>query len=139
MKNKSNCQLKLNLSFEEVNGVMDVRINDSLVTHVDNKAEVLIDIELPSTITIELSGKGPNDTIVNEGENGSWEIIKDKHVNINSIYLDCFKISDSFLFHNVILKANDKTITGPYLGENGTATIKFEKSSVLEQIITTER
>lgn len=94
------------------------------------KGSITIAILLPTVVTVITSGKGQEDTVVDEQNN----IIKDCYAKIREAYLDGFKLNEHFLHEKIVLRAdNGQVVTSNYFGFNGTAQIRLDKDSVFSQ------
>ena len=94
------------------------------------RGTVSVPVCLPTTVTVVASGKGPMDTLVDEQGN----IIQDCHACLREVYLDGFKLGDYFLYHKVMITADDgHELVTNYFGFNGRAVIDLPKKSVFAQ------
>jgi len=118
---KSN--LKFNFTAGLINGIgMNLTVNQSPIT-VSEKFVVDIDVELPTTVEFQLSGKNPSDTVVKNGE-----ILADKYVKLETIVVDGFtifpyQVSERYL----TLTTNNTTISADYWGVNGIAKFTIDQ------------
>lgn len=120
---------KVLLSLGECNGFMNSRwsANGHYITkqnHSSNTSEIEFRIKLPSTITIELSGKNPmTDTIVN----GDGRIIQDKFIKIDGMWLARHPIPEHIYMKMCEVDNGVDKFTTSYFGFNGTVTINFNE------------
>jgi len=88
-------------------------------------------IQLPTSIKIRTFGKGIDDTKLDENGN----IFEDMFVQIESISLDSFKLSDIYLHQKVSsITESGQEVISSYLGFNGETTINFFEENTLFQI-----
>lgn len=81
-------------------------------------------IPLPSKVSLTFSGKGPMDTVVDEYQN----ILQDKSVTINNIYLDGVPVWPYWCDHKIVLLTTDgRSITGRSVCFNGTVILDFSE------------
>ncbi len=125
-------KITFNLKYEEHNGYIDLCFNNSIYPEIlDNSATVVLEVDLPAVITIEVSGKN-NDTVLDSSGN----VVKDKHVEITDMLIDYFNMNETFLYHKIHIKKDNKILnTGNYLGMNGLITINLKEDSVFKQVI----
>lgn len=92
---------------------------------------VQVPVTLPSKLIISLSGKGPNDTLVDDQGN----ITQDCYAKLTDVYIDSFRLShDHFLHKKIILQTeNGQAINTSYFGFNGTVQMDLDKNSVFSQ------
>jgi hypothetical protein len=77
----------------------------------------------PGSVTIQVDGKGANDTLVDE----QGQIIKDKFIQLIGLRVDGLGIDPNWLFHHIHLVRDDgKTVTSSYWGFNGRVVIDFD-------------
>jgi len=106
--------------------------NDAIaVRPTDGYASYKKSIQLPTSIKIRTFGKGIDDTKLDENGN----IFEDMFVQIESISLDSFKLSDIYLHQKVSsITESGQEVISSYLGFNGETTINFFEENTLFQI-----
>lgn len=131
MHDFSQCELELEFEFGSTNGkYMEIKINGCTVT--PDQPHIKLSISLPTTIHLELSNKGPNDTIVDSSGN----IVQDCYIKLKAITIDRFVLNEKWLHQKIILNTVDgQQITSNYFGFNGTAILVLGCNSVLAQCL----
>jgi len=83
---------------------------------------VLLTVQFPQTVLITVSGKGNNDTKVDNNGN----IIADKYLKLVDVRVDKLSVDPHYLprFIEIKIESNEK-ITTNYFGFNGTVAIDF--------------
>jgi hypothetical protein len=131
MHDFSHCELKLEFEFGSTNSkYMEIKVNGCKVT--PDQPYITLPIYLPTTIQLELSNKGPNDTIVDSSGN----IVQDCYIKLKTMAIDGFALNEKWLNQKIILNTNDgQQITSNYFGFNGTVTMILNRNSVLAQCL----
>ena len=90
-----------------------------------------IDIELPTNITLVFSGKNHmTDTIIDKDN----KIIADMYTKITKIELDGVPFPIAYIRKCLCLETQDQKIYTSYIGFNGQMILKFEETTVFQQI-----
>ncbi len=94
---------------------MNIAVNGNPI-EVRESFTASIEVELPTTIEIQVSGKSPSDTIVKNNV-----IIADKYIKLDSIYIDGFKVEswqipEKYL---ILTTINNEVLSTDYWGKNG--------------------
>jgi len=113
---------------------MTVLVNDILLEpSADNYAIFEKEINLPTELVIKTAGKNPKyDTKIDAAGN----IYEDLAVQIESISLDSFELSDMYLHQKIkILTESGDEHTTSYFGFNGTILLNFSESNVFSQVV----
>ena len=124
----------INFKFEEVNGsFMSCIVNgEDVIIDNDGNASITIPLSLPDTVKLEFSGKGSNDTIIDEDGN----LLSDKCVKILGIKLDYFDLNDIYLYQHIhLIDETGRSHEGSYIGFNGTMILEFNESNIFKQYI----
>ena len=141
MTNWANCLIEFDFEFSKVNN----NTMHLIVEHNAKKYDVIpnfvgdigtasinLPITLPTCITLIVSNKGINDTIVDDTN----KIIQDCYIKVMSVKIDKFKLNDIFLHQKIKLYTEDNTeIVTSYIGFNGHAVLNFKKTTVLAQYL----
>jgi len=97
-----------------------------------DKQKVILSIEFPTEIILDISGKNMNvDTVVNE----AGKIILDKHISLTKIIVDRVVVPDYFL--QKWPQVND--ITTPYFGFNGSVKLRFNEPNSFYWLLKTKQ
>jgi hypothetical protein len=131
MHDFSQCELTLEFDFGSTNGkYMEIKVNGRKVT--PDQPHIKLSIYLPTTIQLDLSNKGPNDTIVDSSGN----IVQDCYIKLKAMVIDGFTLNEKWLNQKIILNTVDgQQITSNYFGFNGTVTLVLGCKSVLAQCL----
>ena len=90
-----------------------------------------IDIELPTNITLVFSGKNNmTDTVVDKDN----KIIADMYTKITNIELDGMPFPKAYIQKWLCLETQDQKMYTSYIGFNGQMILKFEETTVFQQI-----
>jgi hypothetical protein len=94
------------------------------------------DVELPTTITLITSGRGPTSTIVDEHNN----ILKNMSIKIKNVFLDGLPTWDGWAEYAIITECDDsdEIVIGSVICNNGTITLEFQEESVFKWIVKTK-
>jgi len=111
----------------------------SIVPDKSGKAVFAADIELPSKIILEVSGKNKNDTIVDAQGN----ILKDKCIIIENVHVDGISPHINFLkkWPRLMVggKGSNKIVYSNYFGFNGIVELEFEGANVFQWLLRTNK
>jgi len=134
--------IEIDFYFSEINKkTMSAGISHNncrnIVSDKSGKYTYKSDLQLPTTLSIEIFGKNMNhDTVVDE--NG--KIIADKYVAIKNIILDGIYLPLPVLQKLLKFYSDDgKQSNHDYIGFNGKCTLDFAKSNVFLQLADFER
>ena len=95
-----------------------------------------IDIEFPSRLSIQLSGKQPNDTKVDS----EGKIIADKYIKLESILVDGYPTDPNWACRFLTLYPEDRDpVVTNYWGFNGTVDIDFDSDNAFVWLVRTRR
>jgi len=135
MQDFANCVLKIGFKYGYYNNrsmLVTVEYNNQVdeIVPKDGVAIYTQKIHLPTSIKINTSGKQPNDTTVDNNGN----IVEDMFVEIVSIELDSFHMSDLFLHQKIKIYGQDETYNTNYIGVNGHAVIEFSEENIFAQV-----
>ena len=123
-------QVKFKFSIGSYNGTMGMKISykDRVLLSRDSFDEDTFTLEatidLPGTVCIDLYGKGPNDTQIDEQGN----VLKDKYIKLEELTVDRMPVHILSLIKLPELHANNQVTRINYWGFNGQARINFEQS-----------
>jgi hypothetical protein len=79
-------------------------------------------ITFPEQLTMLLSGKGPNDTVVDDQGN----ILADKYVKLTGLQVDGLDCPQEYLEMFIVLDTDDgQKVASNYFGFNGLVTLDF--------------
>lgn len=92
--------------------------------------ETEILVEFPSNLKIVVDGKETNDTIVVDGE-----IVADKYIKLDEMYIDGIKISDNLLYNLELHTTRNSIVTSNYWGFNGFVNLEFDCDSAFNWIV----
>jgi len=91
--------------------------------------------EFPSIFTLDISGKGVSDTIIDDDGN----IIKDKFISVSTLVVDNLRVSQHLLSKIFELTTPDnQRIVSHYWGFNGTVKLDMNASDALEWHLKTQ-
>ncbi len=85
---------------------------------------------LPCCLEMEFFDKAVNDTRLDENGN----IVADKHVSIEGIWIDGFEVSLLALDRLIKLNTTHDIITSRYIGHNGIVILDFDKPNAFLQL-----
>ena len=137
MINFNTCNLKIVFKFNECNSkLMKVEVDcghSVILEPVDKYAVFEQQIELPKEVVIRTSGKNHKyDTKIDAAGN----IYEDMAVQIESISLDSFKLTEIYLHQKIkILTESGEEYTTSYFGFNGSIVLDFSESNVFTQVL----
>lgn len=141
MTNWANCLIEFDFEFSKVNNNamrLIVEYNAKKYDVIPNfvgdigTARINLPITLPTYVTLIVSNKGINDTIVDDTN----KIIQDCYIKVTSVKIDKFKLNDIFLHQKIHLVTHDNNVvTSNYFGFNGHAVLDFKKTTVLAQYL----
>lgn len=132
--NKSNLTLEFEIGFIN-NSNMTMKINgQTFDTFNDSKFVYTKEIELPTELYIELSGKGTNDTLVDQ----TGKVIKDKYILLKNIMLDGVGCAPFYCNKAIVLDTGTDKIKSPYWGFNGSVRINFNEPNGFRWLIKTQ-
>lgn len=86
-----------------------------------------IPVFFPDVISINVSGKGPNDTLVDDRGN----IVGDMYIKLNKVFIDGIPSSIDYVHKLVIHTDNGNTVTTNYWGFNGTIKLNLLYKNVM--------
>lgn len=89
---------------------------------------------LPCCLEMKFFDKAANDTRIDENGN----IIADKHILIESIWIDGFEISLLALDRLIKLNTTHDIIAARYIGHNGIVVLNFDKPNAFLQLASIE-
>jgi len=113
---------------------MTVLVDDILLKPSDDNYAIFEkEINLPTELVIKTAGKNHKyDTKIDAAGN----IYEDLAVQIESISLDSFELSDVYLHQKIkILTESGDEYTTSYFGFNGTIMLNFSESNVFSQVL----
>lgn len=130
MSNLSCARFEIKLEFGQL---LSGKIMNAVLLHNDHECSgFTVDIELPTKLTLVVSGKNMNlDCIVDN--NG--KIIQDLYVKILKVSLDGIDTGEIFLHQKIKLVTNDGDRIGTYLGFNGHIDFVMDQPTVFQQIM----
>lgn len=135
MTNFNKCKVKIIFKYHSCNNkLMTVLVNDILLKPSDNNYAIFErEINLPTELVIKTAGKNHKyDTKIDADGN----IYEDLAVQIESISLDSFELSDVYLHQKIkILTESGDEYTTSYFGFNGTIMLNFSESNVFSQVL----
>ena len=139
MPDLARCRLLLEFEYGLIDGkIMQVEIHDGqdvleVVPQIDGvhaKAQVLLDITLPTKVCLVFSGKNnATDTQIDEDGN----ILRDLYVKIIKMSLDGFELGQHVLQQKLVLETATGSMPTAYVGFNGTITLNLDKPNVFLQ------
>lgn len=95
-----------------------------------------MDVEFPSSMRIEISGKGVNDTKVDS----QGRIIEDKYILLKNILVDGHPIDQNWCCRFVVLRSDDHgPIVSNYWGFNGVVDLDFDSDNSFKWLAKTRR
>ena len=129
-----NTNIRVNYVFKFVanNGLMSLIIsdNDRVISQISNEiglVEVNTQINLPTKITIEVSGKSPGDTtVVND------KIVADKYICLVNMTVGGIPVTQFSLFNILNYEHSGKIWHDSYWGFNGKITIDFNSDNFIK-------
>lgn len=128
-----NTDIRINFVFEFVanNGSMSLVMtnDDRVLAQITNEIgliEVNTQINIPSQIIIEVSGKNPKDTTVVDGK-----IVADKYIRLVSMDFGGIPITEFTLFNILNYEHGGKIWHDSYWGFNGKITIDFNSDNFI--------
>jgi hypothetical protein len=86
-----------------------------------------VDIKFPSKFNIIVSGKGANDTLIDQDGN----IIGDMYIKLNRLSVDGILCSTNYVHELVNCTTNGDRVQTNYWGFNGTIKLDFSHSNVV--------
>jgi hypothetical protein len=94
------------------------------------------EIELPTTITLITSGRGPASTIVDSNNN----IVKNMSIKIKNIFLDGLPTWDNWYEEAIITECDDsdEILIGSTICANATVALEFKEHNVFKWIVKTK-
>ena len=141
MTNLAKCKLNLEFEFGRARDQFMVCVvaYNGLVFPLEIAADqdhamtqITLHIELPCRIVLQLTGKQPNDTVLDQNNC----IVKDTYVKLSGVKIDDFKLNQIFLCQKVQLRTTGgQEIITNYFGFNGQVNLDFSKSSVMSQVL----
>lgn len=94
---------------------------------VERRFKHTVDIEFPTTITIVVSGKGMNDTVIDSDGN----IIDDMYIKLNKVLVDGIPCSANYVYDLINCTNDGATVQTNYWGMNGTIKLDFLYKNVV--------
>ena len=135
MTNFNECKIKIVFKYHSCNNkLMNVLVdNDPVNPSDENYAIFEKQLYLPTKLVIKTVGKDHNhDTKIDAAGN----IYEDLAVQIESISLDSFELSEIYLHQRIkILTESGEEHTTSYFGFNGTIVLDFSESNVFLQVL----
>ena len=135
MTNFNECKIKIVFKYHSCNNkLMNVLVdNDPVNPSDENYAIFEKQLYLPTKLVIKIVGKDHNhDTKIDAAGN----IYEDLAVQIESISLDSFELSEIYLHQRIkILTESGEEHTTSYFGFNGTIVLDFSESNVFLQVL----
>jgi hypothetical protein len=140
---KKHC-LNLTFSIVNPNNSITLFVNKEKINFVDNIGNYSCDINLPTTVYLEMKGKTNNDVF--KDTNGN--IIVDSHIKLSSISLDNIKPNDLFLlkFPKIYINGNieklnqtNRIFYSNYIGFNGIVELDFDATSIMDWYLKTNQ
>lgn len=133
-------KILIDFTFSDIDNPMQLSAQGHpVIPDAFGKAMFIADIELPSKIILEVSGKNKNDTVVDAHGN----IVKDKCIIIENVYVDGLSPNINFLKKWPRLmaggKGSNKIVYSNYFGFNGIVELEFEGANVFQWLLRTNK
>lgn len=133
-------QLLLYFQFSDIQSPMQLCIQGNCITPDDTgKAIYKTNVDLPTTIVMEISGKGKYDTIIDSQEN----IVKDKFILLEEVKVNGISPNINYLkkWPRLIIgnKDSNKVVYSNYFGFNGIVELELEGNNVFRWLLRTNK
>lgn len=134
--NKDESEIELEFNIGEIDGKsMCMEIDNNVYSNLYNGFKYSTSLTFPNVINITLSGKGKNDTIIDDNGN----IIDDKFIQLTKLIVDGIPVDEIYLKTHIILHTDDNMIVkSNYWGFNGKVTIEFNEPNAFLWLIHTQ-